>query len=181
MISIKKISCMILTMIMVLAMASAAYAECRWNVNTVSIKAEWDNTDSKVTLQLYKGDSYKVGKKIRVSKGTDTHDFTELIRNTGPGSYKFSVTDEAGRTRESEEMLQVDENFFENLQTNKWSYENRVWLLKNYKGEILKGWQFVNGKWYYLDPVTGACWLNTVTPDGYHVDENGAWDGYPSK
>ena len=41
------------------------------------------------------------------------------------------------------------------------------------------GWKKVDGKWYYLEPVAGQnkghLFVNTVTPDGYKVDSNGAW------
>lgn len=50
-------------------------------------------------------------------------------------------------------------------------------------GKMLKGWVTTgpNGPWYYLNPGNaegfpeGACLTNTVTPDGYPVDETGAW------
>ena len=44
---------------------------------------------------------------------------------------------------------------------------------------MMTGWQFVDGQWYYLSPQVGgplgACAVDTVTPDGYRVDANGAW------
>lgn len=77
------------------------------------------------------------------------------------------------------------------LQTTdgKWYYLNP----KN--GDMIEGWQLVNGKWYYFNPISGEmatgwkqvggkwyfltkngdCLLNTVTPDGYQVDKDGAW------
>ena len=37
------------------------------------------------------------------------------------------------------------------------------------------GWvQTADGKWYYLG-ADGACYMDTITPDGYRVDVNGAW------
>lgn len=51
-------------------------------------------------------------------------------------------------------------------------------------GEMLTGWQKLAGedgieRWYYLNPHPdvwfGACFINTITPDGYLVDKNGAW------
>lgn len=77
------------------------------------------------------------------------------------------------------------------LQTKdgKWYY------LDPKNGDMAEGWKFVNGKWYYLNPVSGDmatgwkqvngkwyfltkngdCLLDTVTPDGYKVNKDGAW------
>ena len=55
------------------------------------------------------------------------------------------------------------------LLNGKWYYLNPV------SGDMAEGWKLVNGKWYYLVPSSGECLMNTTTPDGYKVDENGAW------
>ena len=53
------------------------------------------------------------------------------------------------------------------------------WFYFDGSGKMLTGWQLIGGKWYYLNPVhdgtCGICYLSTITPDGYAVDENGAW------
>ena len=41
-------------------------------------------------------------------------------------------------------------------------------------GDMKTGWIKWNNQWYYLDQVNGNCFINTITPDGYSVDENGA-------
>ena len=59
-----------------------------------------------------------------------------------------------------------------------------AWFYFNEAGIMLTEWQKIPNrsgivKWYYLNPAEdgwqGACYLNTVTPDGYAVDESGAW------
>lgn len=47
------------------------------------------------------------------------------------------------------------------------------------RGKMLTGWQQIDGTWYYFQTTSdgnkGMLLKNTVTPDGYSVDENGAW------
>ena len=44
---------------------------------------------------------------------------------------------------------------------------------------MLTGWQLLNNKWYYFNPVSdgtrGRLFVNTTTPDGYKVGADGAW------
>lgn len=75
------------------------------------------------------------------------------------------------------------------------------WYYMDESGAMRTGWVQVNGIWYYFNQVTqgntgwqngesgtwnkstaedgsrsmGALYTNTTTPDGYRVDENGAW------
>ena len=59
------------------------------------------------------------------------------------------------------------------------------WFYFNAYGYMLTGWQWIKGndgraRCYYLNPnkdnTLGACLIGpAVTPDGYTVDENGAW------
>ncbi|WP_333645467.1 hypothetical protein [Lacrimispora sp.] len=47
------------------------------------------------------------------------------------------------------------------------------------QGQMLTGWQYIEGVWYYLNPASdgtrGKLITNTVTPDGYTVNEKGQW------
>lgn len=83
-----------------------------------------------------------------------------------------------------------------------WHYDDqdgKWYYLKPGSGEMLTGWQEIGGKWYYLspDPVAvtwdynsetggwtyngtaarpfGSMYSNEITPDGYRVDDTGAW------
>ncbi|MBO5228044.1 MAG: N-acetylmuramoyl-L-alanine amidase family protein, partial [Lachnospiraceae bacterium] len=54
-----------------------------------------------------------------------------------------------------------------------WNIINDKWYLFHINGSMLTGWQEVGGKLYYMTE-NGDCLINTTTPDGYRVDENGA-------
>lgn len=49
------------------------------------------------------------------------------------------------------------------------------------KGKMLTGWHWINGYCYYLEEKTGgehplgAMYVSEKTPDGYEVNQNGAW------
>ena len=43
-------------------------------------------------------------------------------------------------------------------------------------GQAAVGWKQIDGVWYYFD-YYGRMYSDTVTPDGYYVGKNGAWDG----
>lgn len=49
-----------------------------------------------------------------------------------------------------------------------WWYDNGNATYEN------NGWSWINERWYYFTPE-GYCLMNTTTPDGFQVDENGAW------
>lgn len=55
-----------------------------------------------------------------------------------------------------------------------WLQDNGTWYYLNGSGAMVTGWFEVNGKWYYAD-ASGALLVNTTTPDGYTVNENGEW------
>lgn len=59
--------------------------------------------------------------------------------------------------------------------TNGWQYINNAWYCFDNVGYMRTGWIPYNNAWYYCDVRTGAMLVNTVTPDGYRVDANGAW------
>ncbi len=55
------------------------------------------------------------------------------------------------------------------------------WFYIDPERGMLTGWVLIGGAWYYLHPVSdgrkGILYAGQITPDGYYVDENGAWDG----
>ena len=54
------------------------------------------------------------------------------------------------------------------------------WFYMDENQGMLTGWQFINGKWYYLnsshDGSAGIMYSNRRTPDGWYVKEDGSWD-----
>lgn len=56
-----------------------------------------------------------------------------------------------------------------------WQIDNQGWWYQNDDNTYLaNGWQWIDGKCYYFSPE-GYCLINTTTPDGYTVDQTGAW------
>lgn len=56
-----------------------------------------------------------------------------------------------------------------------WQQDAAGWWYQNDDGSYINnGWNWVDGKCYYFMP-NGYCLTGTQTPDGYTVDENGAW------
>lgn len=56
-----------------------------------------------------------------------------------------------------------------------WKTSSGGWWYQNDDGSYFaSGWQWIDGKCYCFDE-NGYCLINTVTPDGYYVDESGAW------
>ena len=43
----------------------------------------------------------------------------------------------------------------------------------------MNDWQYISNKWYYFNDISdgtrGKLLVNTVTPDGYQVGEDGVW------
>ena len=66
-----------------------------------------------------------------------------------------------------------------------WIYDEKYkgWFYVHIKHGMQTGWICVGDKWYYLDPKKANCegkmYEAQWTPDGYYVDESGAWDGRP--
>ena len=57
-----------------------------------------------------------------------------------------------------------------------WLKDNGSWYYLDSSGAMKTGWMKVSGKWYYAYS-SGALAINTTTPDGYRVNDNGEWVG----
>ena len=55
-----------------------------------------------------------------------------------------------------------------------WVKDNDTWYYLDSAGAMKTGWFTVSGKWYYAYS-SGALAVNTTTPDGYTVNDNGEW------
>ncbi len=52
------------------------------------------------------------------------------------------------------------------------------WFYTNDSGAMASGWQQVDGKWYYLNPVsdgTKGAMAASQWVDGYYVGDDGVW------
>lgn len=63
-----------------------------------------------------------------------------------------------------------------------WIYDTlyQGWFYMDENQGMLTGWQFINGKWYYLnsnqDGSAGIMYSKRRTPDSWYVKEDGSWD-----
>ena len=63
-----------------------------------------------------------------------------------------------------------------------WIYDtlHQGWFYMDENQGMLTGWQFINGKWYYLnsnqDGSASIMYSKRRTPDGWYVKEDGSWD-----
>lgn len=58
---------------------------------------------------------------------------------------------------------------------SQWQQDETGWRYQNDDGSyVTNGWSWVDGRCYYFMP-DGYCLTKTQTPDGYTVDETGAW------
>lgn len=55
-----------------------------------------------------------------------------------------------------------------------WLKDSGTWYYLKDSGSMATGWVKDNGKWYYL-ASSGNMLRSTYTPDGYYVDDSGAW------
>lgn len=56
----------------------------------------------------------------------------------------------------------------------RWELRDDGWYYYGTDGRLATGWTIVEDQYYYLTE-TGLCLQNTVTPDGYYVNPDGAW------
>ena len=60
-----------------------------------------------------------------------------------------------------------------------WKQDAKGWFYQNTDGSYLSdGWYWVGGRSYYFNSQ-GYCLTSATTPDGYTVDESGAWTEGP--
>ena len=50
-----------------------------------------------------------------------------------------------------------------------WIKEGEAWYYLGPTGRMTKGWNWINGKCYYMDQKNGHMLADCVTPDGYTV------------
>ena len=58
---------------------------------------------------------------------------------------------------------------------NQWSkWQDKWYYLRDNCMMAKSQWLYINDEWYCFDQ-NGALYVNCTTPDGYKVDEDGAW------
>jgi hypothetical protein len=71
--------------------------------------------------------------------------------------------------------LMLSVSFCLNAFAGEWKSDNNGWRYQEDNGSCTTNtWKEINGKWYYFNEG-GYMLSNTVTPDGYSVNESGEW------
>jgi len=157
--------------------------------------AEWSGVDNaeKYLVKLYRGSQF-----ITSGETTGTsYDFRSAITQNGNYSYKIRAyaygsygdwvsseelemraSSSQGGTENGRWILDAHGWWFLNpdrsYPANTWKMINGKWYYFNKSGYMKTGWVQTNGIWYYLG-ADGAMLTNTRTPDGYYVNQSGAW------
>lgn len=116
----------------------------------------------------------------------------------GQGSWKLRYADGTyatgewktradGSKYEQPAWVQVDGKWYafgaDGFTKSGWVYDEALggWFYLDTNGSMLTGWHLINDKWYFFrmisDGKKGMMFRGGMTPDGYYVDETGAWDG----
>lgn len=149
--------------------------------DTMSESGSWKRNE-KGWWYEYKDSSYPMGGWSKDAEGNIIETLTWrkingrwwAFGNDGylkTGWVKDNVT---GNWYMNDENVGMLEEWYLDPHSGSWYY------LEPGTGIMLTGWHFINGRWYYLSETSGAVPLGAMyrsawTPDGYLVDETGAW------
>ena len=149
--------------------------------DTMSESGSWKRNE-KGWWYEYKDSSYPMGGWSKDAEGNIIETLTWrkingrwwAFGNDGylkTGWVKDNVT---GNWYMNDENVGMLEEWYLDPNSGSWYY------LEPGTGIMLTGWHFINGRWYYLSETSGAVPLGAMyrsawTPDGYLVDETGAW------
>lgn len=122
--------------------------------------------------------------------GGSSENYWKLQYRDGSYAEGSKAVDENGKVYENyhwelinKRWWAFDSNGFAKLG---WIYDENYkgWFYIHIKHGMQTGWICVGGKWYYMNPDTEGCegmmYAAQWTPDGYYVNEDGAWDGRPA-
>lgn len=118
------------------------------------------------TVQVKVGQKVSAGQKLGYMGNTGT---------SYGGHLHFEVRQSNGYKIDPEKYLYEE---LPGMITKEW-IKIPVWILRDTKtGDLLKGWQEVSGKWYYLDPTTGIMktgwWYDPNYKGWFYLDSDGA-------
>lgn len=121
--------------------------------------------------------------------GGSVDDYWKLQYRDGSYAKGSKAVDEHGKQYENYHWEFIDQKWraFDSNGFSKlgWIYDENYdgWFYLHMKHGMQTGWICVGDKWYYMNPDTAGCegkmYAAQWTPDGYYVDESGAWDGRP--
>ncbi len=146
----------------------------------------YDDQGSVVTEKVENATSYDFSQFMTKAGIQYEFDVTAIARNGdqqdyledgGPVSSKASPVSNPGITDGTWGDYQQGRMFTKadgSHPANCWELIKGKWYYFNAEGYAMTGWQEIGGVWYYLYE-DGSMAAGTTTPDGYRVDDSGAW------
>lgn len=137
----------------------------------------------------YRDGEKSIGRIIRIDE-VENFDILQYTLTSGANTITVSYT-EKGTTVVGRCTIPVSESapgWIYDKEAESWTYRLGIdrmavqqwvsvkdnWYYLDGDGYMLTGWQEIDEKWYYLQE-DGSCAVNTLTPDGYRVDQDGVW------
>lgn len=159
-----------------LSQSMADVRNVRWSPKGV---AAWDPVSNagSYEIRLYRGDK-GIGQTMTVTGSS--YDFTKKMLQPGSYTFKIRAVSAANLAVKGEFLYsgacQVDDALAAAFKKGPgWERNDLGWWYRNADSSYpVSAWMQIDGNWYYFNEQ-GYMLENTVTPDGYKVDENGIY------